>query len=208
MVWQQVCLVSFTEHSPQFYKPSDIHWYLNSLTCPPVLFIATSHAVTGEHRGWSPSYLDSKMVPRGYSGSLELIKRPGTCYYQITCLNFCCQTLVKSAQRVWRIRNSDYLASTVVVEWFERLLPVPGSTLLCCRPPFVRKRESCTPLTVCFTVQRTGAHRDSLEQFGQQLSLWLLLASLSDPCHNSVTSSQSKFQILFYYLLAKVIVFH
>ena len=25
MVWQQVCLVSFTEHSPQFYKPSDIH---------------------------------------------------------------------------------------------------------------------------------------------------------------------------------------
>ena len=34
MVWQQVCLVSFTEHSPQFYKPSDIHWYLNSLTCP------------------------------------------------------------------------------------------------------------------------------------------------------------------------------
>ena len=96
---------------------------------PPVLFIATSHAVTGEHRGWSPSYLASKVVPRGYSGSLELIKRPGTCYYQITCLNFCCQTLVKSAQRVWRIRNSDYLASTVVVEWFERLLPVPGSAL-------------------------------------------------------------------------------
>ena len=25
MVWQQICLVSFTEHSPQFYKPSDIH---------------------------------------------------------------------------------------------------------------------------------------------------------------------------------------
>ena len=130
MVWQQVCLVSFTEHSPQFYKPSDIHWYLNSLTCPPVLFIATSHAVTGEHRGWSPSYLASKVVPRGYSGSLELIKRPGTCYYQITCLNLCSQTLVKSAQRVWRIRNSDYLASTVVVEWFERLLPVPGSVVL------------------------------------------------------------------------------
>ena len=149
MVWQQVCLVSFTEHSPQFYKPSDIHWYLNSLTCPPVLFIATSHAVTGEHRGWSPSYLAATVVLRGYSGSLELIKRPGTCYYQITCLNFCCQTLVKSAQRVWRIRNSDYLASTVV-EWFERLLPVPGSTLLCCRPAFVRKLESCTPLCGLF----------------------------------------------------------
>ena len=77
MVWQQVCLVSFTEHSPQFYKPSDIHWYLNSLTCPPVLFIATSHAVTGEHRGWRPTYLASTVVPRGYSGSLELMDRPG-----------------------------------------------------------------------------------------------------------------------------------
>ena len=75
--------------------------------------------------------------------------------------------------------------------------------LLCCRPAFGRKLESCTPLTVCYTVQRSGAHRDSLEQFGQQLSLWLLLASLSDPCHNSVTSSQSKFHILFLLSIGK-----
>ena len=57
--------------------------------------------------------------------------------------------------------------------------------------------------TVGYTVQRSGAHRDSLEQFGQQLSLWLLLASLSDPCHNSVTSSQSKFLILFLLSIGK-----
>ena len=109
---------------------------------------------------------------------------------------------MKSTQRVWRIRNSDYLASTVV-EWFERLLPVPGCWL--CSAVDLRLFESWRAVRHCgsYTVQRSGAYRDSLEQFGQQLSLWLLLASLGDPCHNSVTSSQSKFQILFLLSIGK-----
>ena len=99
--------------------------------------------------------------------------------------------------------------TTWLRRWWSGLRGYSRSLALLCSAVDLRLFESWRAvrhsLWVIYTVQRSGAHRDSLEQFGQQLSLWLLLASLSDPCHNSVTSSQSKFQILFYCL---VIVFH
>ena len=167
-----------------------------------MLFIATSHAVTGEHRGWSPSYLDSIVVPRGYSGSLEQtrhllvnIKSP----------------VLNSAVKHWWNPLTEFgglgTLTTWLRRWWSGLRGYSRSLALPCSAVDLRLFESWRAVRHCgsYTVQRSGAHRDSLEQFGQQLSLWLLLASLSDPCHNSVTSSQSKFQILFYCL---VIVFH